>query len=134
MSRNNPPGNKANEQSNSNPTVSWTQAVDIQSVEDRVEQLERRLDVLESIFSERVIDKENSHLRAQEKDAREKLAVGETTTVVIEEPPEANGGNAVTHVNGIVTFIDVDSAQKGDTLEVKFTDIDENYAHAIAVP
>jgi hypothetical protein len=65
------------------------------------------------VFSDRVVEKETSHVRAQEQDAREKLAVGKTTTVVVEEPPEANGGKAATHVNGIVTFVkDADGPRK----------------------
>lgn len=39
----------------------------------RIEELEQRIEALEGVFSERVVEKENGHVRAQERDAREKL-------------------------------------------------------------
>jgi len=101
---------------------------------NRIADLERRVEAIEGIFSGRVVDKENSHVRAQEQDARKKLEVGETTAVVVEEPPEDNGGKAATHVDGVVTFIqNAEGAEKGDLLEVRFTDVHSNYAHCIAL-
>lgn len=101
---------------------------------DRIEELEQRVEALESIFSDRILDKETAHVRAQERDAREKMAVGETTTVVVEEPPQPNDKQAVTHVDGVVTFIEhARGADTGDTLDIKFTDVQPNYAHAIPV-
>ncbi len=113
---------------------STQQTASSENVIHRIADLERRIEAIESVFSERVVNKENSHVRAQEQDAREKLGVGETATVVVEEPPEDNGGKAATHVDGIVTFIqNAGSAEKGDVLEVKFTDVQSNYAHCIAL-
>jgi predicted RNA-binding protein with TRAM domain len=101
---------------------------------NRIADLERRLEAIEGIFSGRVVDKENSHIRAQVQDARGKLEVGETTTVVVEEPPEDNDGKGATHVDGVVTFIqNAEGAEKGDLLEVRFTDVQSNYAHCIAL-
>lgn len=73
-------------------------------------------------------------MQAQKQDAREQIAVGETREVVVEEPPEMNSGEAVTHVNGIATFIRAaEGVRKGDPLTVRFTDVNDNYAHAIAL-
>lgn len=99
---------------------------------NRVKQLERRLEAVECIFSDRVIDKEQAHVEAQQKDAREQLATGETRQVVVEEPPAPNDDQAVTHVNGIVVFINnAPDLEQGETLKVRFTDVDSNYAHAV---
>jgi len=118
--------------------ISWNATPDasaeVEDLRQQVESLEERLDALEGIFSERVIDKEQSHVQAQKKDAREKLQVGESMTVVVEEPADKNSGSAVTHIDGVVTFIQqAPDAESGDTLEVKLTDVQPNYVHAIAV-
>lgn len=97
-----------------------------------MKELERRLEAVESVFSDRVIDKEQAHVEAQQKDTREQLATGNTRLVVIEEPPAPNDDQAVTHVNGVVVFINnAPDVEQGEALDVRFTDVDSNYAHAV---
>lgn len=131
MSRNHSSGKKGIDPSNASAVE---RDADHEQALVRIKELERRLEALEGVFSDRVVEKQNSHVRAQEQDAGEKLAAGDITTVVVEEPPEANDGKAATHVDSIVTFVkDADGAEKGDVLEVRFTDVQPNYAHALAV-
>lgn len=101
----------------------------------RIAELENRLDALEGIFSDRVIDKETAHTRAIQADAREQLTVGEERTIVVQEAPSpSTDGKAVTRIGGVVTFVKCrDEVSGGDTLAIRIADIQQNYAHAVAI-
>lgn len=102
----------------------------------RVEQLESRIDTLEGLFSQRIIDKELAHVQAKQRDARDELQVGETYRVYIQDV-ESNGPNqqGVGRIGGIVTFVTPGSVdfQQGDTIKVQITDVKENAAEARAI-
>lgn len=108
------------------------------NITQRVEELERRIKTIEGLLSDRVLDKEQSHIEARTRDARSKLTVGETRQVVVRdvEQQEAHlSKQGITKIEGIVTFIKRGQAdfEVGDTLRVKISDVQSNAAEACAI-
>ena len=101
-------------------------------VEDTRSQLNSIENALDGV--EDVIDAEKSHSEAKSRDARDQLSSGETREVVIEDPPGKEGPDAVTRINGIITFVtpQEDPINTGDTVRVKLVDIGESHANAVA--
>jgi predicted RNA-binding protein with TRAM domain len=109
-----------------------------QDLSQQVEQLENRVKALEGLFSSRVIDKEQGHTHAKEKDARDKLQVGETYRIFLRDVEHGDGHyskQGIGQVEGIVTFVKPGDAdvEQGNTVIAKITDVKENAAEAYAI-
>lgn len=108
-------------------------------VNDRIEELEERVEVLESLFSDRALGKERSHKERKSNDARDIVDVGDVYTKVIQSVEPQSHGNpdqGVTRIEtGIVTFVEPGEYDVGygDTVKLKITDVKESAAEAIAV-
>lgn len=80
--------------------------------------------------------KQEAHQAAKRQNAREVLTRGEQKRIVIWKPPEEiSGGNALTKIEGIKTFVHPGphSLSYGDTVEIKILDVGENHAEAVAI-
>jgi len=80
--------------------------------------------------------KQEAHRAAKRQDARETLARGEQKRIVVWKPPEeVDGGNALTKIEGIKTFVHPGphNLNYGDTVEIKILDVGENHAEAVAI-
>lgn len=105
-------------------------------LEQRVEQLETRVESLESLFSPHALDKEQAHVRAKKRDAREELQVGEVYRVFVRNlERDGDGRQGIGRISGIVTFVDRDRVDfgEGDTVKVRLTDVKENAAIGRAI-
>lgn len=102
---------------------------EIGETRNRMDDIENSLDGIED-----VIEAEESHSETKSRDARDQLAAGDTREVVIEDPPGQGGPDAVTRINGIITFVapQEKSLSTGDTVRVKLIDIGESHARAVA--
>lgn len=109
----------------------------VEELEQRLEDLQNRMDAIESIFSERTLDREQAHTKAKQQDARKHLQPGDTHRVVIDSPPgEGRDPNsAVGRIDGIVVFIDPKrlQIQENDVLNIVIKDVKNNCANANAV-
>lgn len=107
-------------------------------VEERIEDLERRINALERLFADKVVshvqDAQRAHEETKEKnDAREVLEEGSTHEVVVKETPEERDRmDALGYIDGIVTFIDPNGFQirKYDKVEVMVHHVKKNCAEA----
>lgn len=110
-----------------------------QNVQDRIDELEERVEVLESLFSDGALGKERSHRERKASDARDIVDVGDVYTKVIQNmEPQTHGrpDQGVTRIEtGIVTFVEPGEYDigYGDTVEIKITDVKESAAEAIVV-
>jgi len=107
----------------------------IEELETRVEALESRFETFERLFSSDVIDKADAH-SAEKNDAREQFEQGEVHEVVVEKiEQEYNGITGVSHIDGVVTFIDPRKfdIQTGDLVTIRISDVKENTLHAISI-
>jgi len=105
-------------------------------LEERVIQLEHKLEALEQGLPEDIVRKMDSHASAKEDDAREQYSIGERQHVVIEEvTDDASGRQAVSHLQGIAVFVDPHelSMAVGDTVEIKITDVKSSVIHGLAL-
>jgi predicted RNA-binding protein with TRAM domain len=102
---------------------------EVEETRSRIADIEDALDGVED-----VIEAEKSHSEAQSRDARDQLAAGDTREVVIENPPGQDGPDAVTRIDGIITFVapQEKNLSTGDTVRVKLIDIGESHARAVA--
>ena len=110
-----------------------------ENVQDRIDELEERVEVLESLFSDRALGKERSHKQRKANDARDIVNVGDVYTKVIQNvEPQSHGkpDQGVTRIEtGIVTFVEPGEFDVGygDTVKLKITDVKESAAEAIAI-
>lgn len=80
--------------------------------------------------------KQEAHRTAKRQDARETLVRGDKKRIVVWKPPEKiGGGNALTKIEGIKTFVHPGphNLSYGDTVEIKILDVGENHAEAVAI-
>lgn len=106
----------------------------VEELEAHVEELQQRVEALEGIFSERLLDREGAHIQATQQDAREQLEVGETHRVVVDSPPGTgrDPSKAVGRIEGIVTFIEPKGLdiEENDVLKVRLKQIQRNCVKA----
>lgn len=98
-------------------------------------ELKQRIRALETEW-ELMDEKQESHLHAKQRDARDVLKRGEEMTLVVEEPPEENDGvKAISHANGIVIFVDPGKheLERADVIRTRISDVGENHAHALLI-
>ena len=69
--------------------------MDENNMEQRIDELEKRIKAIEDIFAPRIIDRQSSHVEASGKDARDELDVGDVKTIKIFDPP--GSGNDPDH-------------------------------------
>lgn len=101
---------------------------DFVDIEERVRKLESRLDE----FNE----KQEAHIRAKYRDAREILERGETRILVVITTPEENdGSHAISKIEGIYTFIEAGPTDlhRGDVVRARVVDVGDNHAEALAL-
>ena len=110
--------------------------MDDNNVEERIDDLEKRIKAIEDMFAPRIIDRQSSHVDAAGKDAREKLDLGDVKTIKIFDPPGqgSDPDNGVGKIDGIVTFVDCSGldVEQDDVVHCRITDVTENAAEAIA--
>jgi len=112
-----------------NPTPSQQR---IAELEQTVEELQGRLDAIEGVFSDRLVNREQAHTRAKQRGVQDELNVGDTRTVVIEQTAEETDGDPLARINGIVVFVKQAAyLSKGETVEVTITEAKSNCATAI---
>lgn len=100
---------------------------------DHVLDLETRLRELETMLSD-LTDRERSHLRAKQRDAREHLNRGETVEiVVIDSLPSSD--KVRSKIDGIHTFVNPNTLDlsEGDAILARIADVGVNHAEAIAL-
>lgn len=105
-------------------------ASDVEQISTQIDEMERSL-----LEIEQIVAAEQAHEIAGSRDAREQLQVGDTRKLVIEKAPGEEGPDAVSRIDGIVTFVTPQSEQvsPGDTVRVKITNVGENHANAVAL-
>ena len=112
-----------------NPTPSQQR---IAELEQTVEELQGRLDAIEGVFSDRLVNREQAHTRAKQRNVQDELNIGDTRTVVIEQTAEETDGDPLARINGIVVFItQAVYLSTGETVEVTITEVKSNCATAI---
>ena len=101
----------------------------VEETRDQISEIESSLNGIED-----VIEAEKSHSEATKQDARDQLAVGDTKEVVIEKPPNVDGPDAVTRIDGIITFVSPQdlTLTTGDTVKVKLVNVGESHTNAVA--
>lgn len=108
-------------------------------MDNRIDDLENRVEAIESLLSDQALGKERHHHERKKDDAREVVSVGDTYTKVVDEIETQSHGKqeqAVFHVEtGVVTFVkpgglDLDY---GDMIEFKITDVGESWAEGVAI-
>ena len=105
-------------------------------LEERVTQLEHKLEALQQTLPEAVVGKMNGHATAKEDDARELYSIREGHHIVIEEFTEDAGGRqGVSHLQGIAVFVDPHdlSVAVRDTVQIKITDVKSSVIHGLAL-
>ena len=106
------------------------------SLRSRLDRLEHELEMLKEYLPDDVVSAMDGHATAKDRDARTQLDIGEEYQVVIEEiESDHHGRQAVTHIDGIVVFInpaDTDIAV-GDTVLIKLTDVKASVAHGLVL-
>lgn len=105
----------------------------MQAVEERQNEIEGRIEALESLFAPRALGKERAHKEAQKRDVEDVLDIGETRTVVVEDTLyDRHDPQLKTTIEGVVTFVDVEDrdTEEGDTIDVKVYDLRDTTAHA----
>lgn len=106
-----------------------TNADDIQGIRNDIEDVQ-------SLFSDRVLDKERAHNEAKKRDPEEVVERGDTHEVVITDTEyDKHDPVAVAKIDGLVTFVHVDNRDidEGDSVTVKITDLGDNCAQAVPV-
>ena len=112
-----------------NPTPSQQR---IAELEQTVEELQGRLDAIEGVFSDRLVNREQAHTRAKQRDVQDELSVGDKRTVVIEQTAEETDGDPLARINEIVVFIkQAVYLSTGETVEVTITEVKSTCATAI---
>lgn len=105
-------------------------------LEEKVKELEDRIQAIEDIFAPAVIDRQTSHVEATKGDARETLSEGDVKTVKIFDPPGqgSDPDSGVGKINGIVTFVNCDglNVEQDDVVHCRITDVLPNAAHGVA--
>lgn len=97
-------------------------------INNRLRSVEKELELMD--------DEQEAHLLAKKNDARDIIDRGEDKTVVIGTPPEKNDGRqAVSKIDGVVTFVDVGEfdLHRGDVARVRIFDVGKNHAEALAL-
>lgn len=113
------------------------QQAEVETLREEVDGLRDDLDALRGLFSGRVLDKEDAHVNAQKRDATDIVDVGDTRTVVVNDTnyDDPRDPTAITHIEGLVTFVsapDEDLAE-GDEVEVRIADIGDSHAKAVRI-
>jgi predicted RNA-binding protein with TRAM domain len=108
---------------------------ELDSVREDMEREQERQQILESIFSDRVIDRETAHIEAQQRSPSDAVSVGDECTVWIDEiEQEHPAPTAVGRIDGLVTFVEYQTTnpciEPDQAVEVVITDIQETAAHA----
>lgn len=101
---------------------------ELSDIEQRLRCVERELELMDK--------KQEAHIQAKRQDARECIARGDTETVVVITPPEENDGEqAVSKLDGIVTFIKPGKfdLQQGDVIRVRIYDVGDSHANAVTL-
>jgi predicted RNA-binding protein with TRAM domain len=112
-----------------NPTPSQQRIAELGQT---VEELQGRLDTIEGVFSDRLVNREQAHTRAKQRDVQDELSVGDKRTVVIEQTAEETDGDPLARINGIVVFIkQAVYLSTGETVEVTITEVKSTCATAI---
>lgn len=99
----------------------------------RTERLEARLEAIETVFSERALDKERAHVEAQRRDPSEVVTLGETYEVVVKEVEDGYAPSAMGRIDGLVVWFDIDDPEtvsEGHVVEVRIDDLRANVAEA----
>jgi predicted RNA-binding protein with TRAM domain/ubiquinone biosynthesis protein UbiJ len=99
----------------------------------RTERLEARLEAIETVFSDRPLDKERAHVEAQRCDPSEVVTLGETYEVVVKEVEDGYAPSAMGRIDGLVVWFDIDNSEtvsEGNVAEVRIDDLRENIAEA----
>jgi len=113
------------------------QQAEIESLHEEVDGLRDDLDALRGLFSGRVLDKEDAHVKAQNKEASEIVEVGDTRTVVVNDTSydDPRDPQAVAHIEGLVTFVPAPDKEltEGDTVKVRISDIGDSHARAVQI-
>jgi predicted RNA-binding protein with TRAM domain len=118
--------------SSSSPTNPNSSQQRIAELEQTVEELQDRLNAVEGVFSDRLINREQAHARAKQRDVQDELSVGDTRTVVIEQTAEETDGDPLARISGIVVFVKQAAyLPRGKTVEVMITEIKSSCAIAI---
>lgn len=102
---------------------------------ERSEDLEARLEAIEGLFSDRVLDKEHAHVRAQKDSARDVVSLGDVREMYIQDIDNAgHASEAIGRIEGLVVFVDHDGTgvvEEGDVVTVEIVDIRDSCAHAV---
>jgi len=113
------------------------QQAEIESLHEEVDGLRNDLDALRGLFSGRVLDKEDAHIEAQKRQASDIVEVGDTRTVVVSDTcyDDPRDPQAVTHIEGLVTFVPAPDKEltEGDTVKVRISDIGDSHARAVQI-
>lgn len=108
----------------------------INSIEERVEELEDRMSAIEDIFAPAILDRQTAHIEAKEGDARDTLSEGDVKTIKIFDPPGqgSDPDSGVGKIDGIVTFVNCDglNVEQDDVVHCRITNVLPNAAHAVA--
>lgn len=111
------------------------QQAEVEALREEVDGIRDDLDAIRGLFSSRVLDKEDSHLNAQQQDATDIVDIGDTRTVVVDdtEYDDPRDPKAIAHINGLVTFVSAPEKDlnKGDKIEVRISDVGETHARAL---
>jgi predicted RNA-binding protein with TRAM domain len=103
------------------------------ALDNRMDQMEERVATLEAVFSNNLLDKQDAHRKAQERDIP--FEKGEQYELCIEEVmPGGYDPTLRGRMKNVQTFVEVDDAEPyeaGDVVDIIVTDIDENAVRAI---